>query len=73
MNRPELKKALDALEEIAGGPTDLLPALDAAAKVFDWAKMEALGSKNFADALEDALREAFAEAYDREAEATGRA
>ena len=74
-NRIELKRALDALQDIAGDASDLIPALEAAEKVFDWVLRDsriALKPEQ-AERYEKALREAFAEAYDREAEWTGMA
>ena len=87
-NRVELKRALDALQEIAGDASDLIPALEAAEKVFDWVLSESQlavkpGSGEQAQrradrirpmrGMREAMREAFSEAYDREAEWTGRA
>ena len=73
MNRIELNNALDALQDVAGDASDLVEALYAAKKLFDWAMFEALGSDNFPDALKEAISEALSEAYDREAKWTGRA
>lgn len=86
-NRIELKRALDALQDIAGDASDLIPALEAAEKVFDWVLMESYQVAGISDprlyenhpdkkkiaSIAEAMREAFAEAYDREAEWTGRA
>ena len=74
-NRIELKRALDALQEIAGDASDLIPALEAAEKVFDWVLRGSrlATSPEEAARWEAALSEAFAEACDREAEWTGRA
>ena len=89
-NRIELKRALDALQDIAGDASDLIPALEAAEKVFDWVLMEsqiavkpgkwegvAIAKRRadrmrYVQRMQEAMREAFSEAYDREAEWTGR-
>ena len=74
-NRIGLKRALDALKDSAGDASQLVPALEAAEKVCEWVLR---GSQIAIEPEQDekyekALREAFEEAYDREAEWTGRA
>lgn len=75
IDRIELNNALDRLEDISGGPRDLVEAMEAVEKILDWAikELQFPRGDTTRGAIEAVLQEAFSEACDREAKFTGRA